>query len=118
MSVGMGCGLIGHAQKSTSGDTDKDKTLTDRGVDVAVGNEKIGVPECDEVVDFLDREIRDADDDFVTKAVKKTALNQFKQQFKQAIEENKTDKVQLAKVCKDFKQNLEEFKEESERSEK
>jgi hypothetical protein len=115
MSMGLGCSLIGHAQKN---DPSANKTLKDRGVDVVVGDEKIGIPECDEVVDFFNHEIDNPDDDFVTKAVKKTALNQIKEQFKQAIEENKTDKVELAKVCKDFKNNLEQFKEEEESNKK
>lgn len=112
-STGLGCSLVGHAEKNSK-DSEPSKTLKDRGVDIVVGDEKIGIQECDDVVDFFNREINDADDDFVTKAVKKTALNQFKEQFREAVEENKTDKVQLAKVCKDFKENLEKFKEESE----
>src|SRR5215510_6735758 len=111
MSTGLGCSLIGHAQKN---DSSANKTLKDRGVDVVVGDEKIGIPECDEVVDFFNREIDNPDDDFVTKAVKKTVLNKFKEQFKQAIEENKTDKVELAKTCKEFKKNLDEYKAEQE----
>src|SRR5215467_582982 len=86
MSTGLGCSLIGHAQKN---DPNANKTLKDRGVDIVVGDEKIGIQECDEVVDFFNHEIDNPDDDFVTKAVKKTALNQIKEQFKQAIEENK-----------------------------
>jgi hypothetical protein len=88
------------------------KSLTDRGLDIALGDEKTGVPECDEVVDFFNNEIakENPDEDFVTKAVKKTFLNTFKSQFKKAIEDNKTDKVQLAKVCRDFKDNLVKFK--------
>jgi hypothetical protein len=66
------------------------------------------------VIDFFNKEVDNPDDGFVTKAVKKTILNQLKDQFRQAIEENKTDKKELAKVCKDFKQNLEQYKQESE----
>src|SRR5918912_365418 len=94
VSAGLGCSFVGHAEKNK--DAQPEKTLKDQAVDVAVGDEKIGIPECDEVVDFFNHEITSADDDFVTKAVKKTALNQFKEQFRQAVEDNKTDKVQLA----------------------
>ena len=101
--------------KSTSNSqtqSDDNKSLTDKGIDVALGDEKTGVPECDEVVDFFNNEIdkENPDEDFVTKAIKKTFINAFKSQFKKAIEENKTDKVQLAKTCKDFKTNLEKYK--------
>lgn len=98
------------SSKGSNSNSDDNKTLTDKGVDIAIGDEKIGVPECDEVVDFFNREINNPDDDFVTKAIKQTALNKFKEKFKEAIEENKTDKVELAKTCKEFKTNLEKFK--------
>jgi len=115
LSLILGCSRLVPSSKETSNSkSDDNKTLTDRGVDVVVSDEKIGVPECDEVVDFFNREINNPDDDFVTKAVKKTVLNKFKEQFKQAIEENKTDKVELAKTCKEFKKNLDEYKAEQE----
>jgi hypothetical protein len=111
----LGCGRLfsssGSSKRSNSKPEDN-KTLTDKGVDVVVGDEKIGVPECDEVVDFFNREINNPDDDFVTKAVKQTVLNKFKEQFRQAVEENKTDKVELAKTCREFKTNLDKFKAE------
>ncbi|HYJ90771.1 MAG TPA: hypothetical protein VEV84_05660 [Pyrinomonadaceae bacterium] len=115
VAAGLGCSLVGHAEKNDGKNTSEpNKTLKDRGVDVVVGDKKIGIQECDDVVDFFNREIDNPDDDFVTKAIKKTALNQMKEQFRQAVEENKTDKVQLAKVCKDFRENLEKYKQESE----
>ena len=115
LSSGLACSLVGHAEKNETKDTSgSGKSLEDRGVDVVVGDKKIGVPECDEVIDFFNKEIDNPDDGFVTKAVKKTMLNQLKEQFRQTIEENKTDKKELAKVCKDFKQNLEQYKQESE----
>jgi len=107
LGVGMGCSLAGRAQEK-----EDNKTLKDKAVDIAVGDEKIGIPECDEVVDFFNHEINNPDDDFVTKAVKATALKKFKEKFREAIEENKTDKTELASVCKEFKTNLETYKAE------
>ena len=117
VSVSLGC-MVGHAEKKDGRTSESGKSLKDRGVDVVVGDQKIGIPECDEVVDFFNHEIDNPDDDFVTKAMKKTALNQVKERFREAVEENKADKKELAKVCKDFKQNLEQFKEESESNKK
>jgi hypothetical protein len=115
LSTGLACSLVGHAEKNEDKNSSgSGKSLEDRGVDIVVGEKKIGVPECDEVIDFFNKEVDNPDDGFVTKAVKKTILNQLKDQFRQAIEENKTDKKELAKVCKDFKQNLEQYKQESE----
>jgi hypothetical protein len=115
LSTGLACSLVGHAEKNEGKDSSgSGKSLEDRGVDIVVGEKKIGVPECDEVIDFFNKEVDNPDDGFVTKAVKKTILNQLKDQFRQALEENKTDKKELAKVCKDFRQNLEQYKQESE----
>ncbi len=115
LAMVLGCSRLlpstGSTKESNSR-SDDNKTLTDKGVDIAVGDEKIGVPECDDVVDFFNREINNPDDDFVTKAVKQTVLNKFKDQFRKAVEENKTDKVELAKTCSEFKKNLDKFKEE------
>ena len=107
-NVGLGCSLVGRASERS----EENKTLKDKAIDIAVGDEKIGIPECDEVMDFLNREINNPDDDFVTKAVKATALKKFKEKFREAIEENKTDKVELAKTCREFKSNLEIYKAE------
>lgn len=118
VAAGLGCALVGHAEKTDTREQPANKTLKDRGVDIVVGDKKIGIKECDDVVDFFDREIDNPNDDFVTKAAKKTVLDQFKEQFRQAVEENKTDKVQLARVCKDFRDNLEKYKAESESNRK
>ena len=95
--------------------TASNKTLTDKGVDTVVGEEKIGIPECDEVMDMLTAEANNPDDNFVTKAVKQTFLNKIKESIKRSVEENKSNKVELAKNCKDFKKELEKFKAEEEK---
>lgn len=116
LAMMLGCSRLVPSGGSSNGtgnsQTGDNRTLTDKGLDIALGDEKTGVPECDEVVEFFNNEIdkENPDEDFVTKAVKRTFLNGFKSQFKKAIEENKTDKVQLAKVCRDLKTNLEKYK--------
>lgn len=118
MMLVLGCSRMIPSSKSSNSQSQSDdnKSLTDKGLDIALGDEKTGVPECDEVVEFFNNEIdkENPDEDFVTKAVKKTFLNTFKAQFKKAIEDNRTDKAQLAKVCRDFKNNLVKFKSEQE----
>ncbi len=47
-------------------------------------------------------------------SLKKTALNKFRAQIKKGVEENNTNKVELANTCKDFKKNLDTFKSEEE----
>ena len=76
-------------------------------VDATVGEQKVGIPECDEAIEILTAQTNDPDDNFVTKAVKQTALNQFREQLKKSLEDSKTDKKQVAGFCRDFKNNLE-----------
>ena len=102
----LGCSSINPFSEKKS-NTASNKTLTDQGVDAAVGDEKIGVPECDEVVDMLKDYANNPDDNFVVKAGKQMIVNKIRQAIKQSVEENKSDKVELAKNCKEFKTELE-----------
>lgn len=114
----LGCGLNPFGSKSSETSTNKststspnsNKTLTDKGVDAVVGDGKIGVPECDEVIDMLTAESNNPDDDFVTKAAKQFFYNKIKEAIKKNVDENKTDKVEMAKNCKEFKTQLDNFK--------
>lgn len=104
--VGLGCGVFGRMTGSSDNTDNANKSLTDRAVDTAVGQSKIGIPECDEAMDILERQANNPDDNFVTKAIKQTLLNKFREQLKKALEENKGDKTEVAKFCRDFKQNM------------
>lgn len=113
--VGFGCGLADRVRQATEGESNTttaninaNKTLTDHAVDTAVGEKKIGIPECDEALDILTIQAENPDDNFVTKAIKKTALNTFRDQLKQNLEENKADKKEVAKFCREFRDNMAE----------
>lgn len=113
----LGCGFMSDGtgagnRNSVADAVNSNKTMTDKAVDVAVGRETLGVPECDEVAVMLESYANDPDDNFVTKAVKGTFLNKIKESFRRSVEENKTDKAELAKTCKEFKAQLEKYKAE------
>lgn len=114
LAVGLGCGLIprGGDTASGPGGGNSNKTLSDKAVDKTVGESKIGVPECDEVMDAITRELNNSEDDFVTKAIKATVLNRIKDSIKESIEQNKSDTVEMAKTCKEFKTQFEKYKAE------
>jgi hypothetical protein len=111
-AVGLGCSSINPFSGSKDTGTTKDKTLTDKGVDITVGRSKIGVPECDEVSDLIEAELNNPDDNFVTKAVKATVLNRIKDSLRESVEQNKGNTVELAKTCKEFKIQFEKYKAE------
>jgi len=110
--AGLGCGSFNPFSDQGKGPNPRtaNKTLTDKAVDTAVGEEKIGVPECDEVMDMLAAEANNPDDSFVTKAVKATFLNKIKESIRKSVEENKGDTKEMAKNCREFKTQLEKFK--------
>ena len=105
----LGCGLIQRAQDEvagTSNASNSNRSIEDTAVDVAVGDAKIGIRECDEVVEILNGQINDPDDNFVTKALKRTMLNQFRDQLKKSLEQNPTNKQAVGEFCAEFKKNL------------
>jgi len=109
--LGLGCSSINPFSGSKDSGPASNKSLTDKGVDVTVGRSKIGVPECDEVMDLVEAELNNPDDNFVTKAIKATVLNRIKDGIRDSVEKNK-DTVELAKTCKEFKIQFEKFKAE------
>ena len=107
----LGCGMNPFADKGKTGNTQSsNKSLTDQGVDTVVGDEKIGVPECDQVMDMLTAEMNNPDDNFVVKAGKQMVLNKIKQSIKDSVENNKNYKTELAKNCSEFKKELDKCK--------
>lgn len=116
--VVLGCSSVNpFSESSQPGETTKEETLSDKAVDTTVGKSKIGVPECDEVMDLIDAEMNNPDDNFVTKAVKATVLNRIKDGIRESVEQNKTDTTELAKTCKEFKTQFEKFKTEQQQKE-
>jgi len=115
---GLGCGITDRVQKAVGGSentsttTPKDKTLTDKTVDVTVGDEKIGIPECDALFDSIAEQSKATEDNYVAKATRQYFLNKIKESIKKSIEENKNDPVQTAKECKEYKAQLDKFKAE------
>jgi hypothetical protein len=117
----LGCSSInplgGEKASNSAANSSANKTLTDKAVDTTVGESKIGVPECDEVVDMLTGWANDPNDNFVVKAGKAMIANKIKEAVKTSVEENKTDKEQLAKDCRELKTELEKaMKEQQEKA--
>ncbi|MGB7068083.1 MAG: hypothetical protein WBD22_01180 [Pyrinomonadaceae bacterium] len=110
----LGCSWLNSNSRSSNtssaSEHEKDKTLTDKAVDSAVGESKIGIPECDEVVEFFERELNSPDDNFITKAAKATVLNKIKESFQKSLAENSSDTKEMASTCREFKDQLDKYK--------
>lgn len=113
----LGCSSINPLadKKPAANQPGSNKSLTDKAVDTAVGEQKIGVPECDEVIDLLTSYANNPDDGFVVKAGKALVVNKIKESIKKAVEDNKTDKAEMAKTCKEAKVEFEKYKSEEDK---
>jgi len=114
LSVGLGCGISEQIQKQVTDNSNAvnadNKTVVDNAVDTAVSGEKIGVQECDELYDYVgDLVTKGENENFATKAARQYFLNRIREQVKTSIEQNKNDKVQMAKDCKDYRRQIDAF---------
>lgn len=112
IAAGLGCGVAEKAGNSAAGgnaNTSANKSITEKAMDTAVGESKVGIPECDEAIDILAAQANDPDDNIVTKAAKATALKRFREEVKDRLEAGKADKAKVAKYCSDFRSNIERY---------
>ena len=114
----LGCSYYNPLESSSNSATNDNRTMSDKAIDSTVGGEKIGVPECDEIVDFFAEQAKSPDDDFITKAAREYAIGKIRESFKQSIEEHKGDKTAMAKECREFKTQLDKFKAEESNKQK
>ncbi|MFN2411557.1 MAG: hypothetical protein ABR535_00665 [Pyrinomonadaceae bacterium] len=111
VAVGLGCGWVDRVRQAATEETNSsansgNKTITQPAVETAVGETKIGIPECDEALNHLVDRANNPDDNFIVRAAKKTAATQFRDQVKKMIEDKGTDKKEAAKYCRDFRDSL------------
>ena len=90
----------------------EDKSLAEKAIDTSVGEEKIGVPECDELLNFFADQSKSDDESYITKAFREYYLNTIREELKKSIEENKNDPKKMGKECKKLKIQLDKFKAE------
>ncbi len=108
----LGCSYYNPLESSSNSATNDNRTMSDKAIDSTVGGEKIGVPECDEIVDFFADQAKSPDDDFITKAAREYAVGKIRESFKQSMDEHKGDKTAMAKECRELKTQLDKFKAE------
>ena len=126
LAATLGCGFMERVRESTDSGSNttrgSNKTVTDKAVDVTVGESRIGIPECDEVMDLVQAELDNSDDNFVTKAVKATVLNRIKDGIREGVEKNRNtnstkDEEEMAKTCREFKKQFDKYKAEQQAKE-
>jgi hypothetical protein len=106
----LGCNLYNPINESSDSSKTSESSNGSNNSTDAFG--KIGVPECDQVIDFFTEQANSPDDNFVTKAARDYFFNTIREKLKQSIEANKGDKVKMASDCRRFKDQLDKFKTE------
>jgi hypothetical protein len=114
--VVLGCGWInpfsGSSESPQTGDSKTDgKSTSDKALESVIV-EKTGVPECDELMSYISRLAQSPDDNYVAKATREFFLNRIRESIRKNVEENKNDPEQMAKHCKEYKTQLETYKQE------
>lgn len=111
----LGCSWINpFASSETSKTSDpksQEKSTSDKVIESTL-TEKTGVAECDELREYISQLSQSKDDDYFTKATREVILNRIMEGIKKSVEENKNNPEELAKLCKDYKNQLERFKTE------
>lgn len=107
LASGLGCGGLNPFSGSKEDQSRPSNSRTNGGgSDESAGIEKVGIPECDEVIDMLTKEMESPDDGYISRAIKQTVYNSIRESLKKSIEEGKNDPKELAKKCSEFKENL------------
>jgi hypothetical protein len=119
LTIVVGCSFSENLEKTISGtneanSSNANKSLTDRAIETAVGDEKIGVPECDDLLERFADIAQAPDDNYVSKGTRQYVLSKIRENIKRSIEENKNDKTQMAKDCKEYRGQLDKFKSQEE----
>lgn len=120
LTVGLGCGISERVEQAIGGANEANsngavnKTLTDTAIDAAVGSEKIGVQECDDLLEDVAAIVQQPEDNYVSKATRQFVLNKIRENIKRSVEQNKNDKTQMAKDCKEYRGQLDKFKNQEE----
>ena len=112
----LGCRFYNPLSKSSDESKSaksENKDVAEKAVDKTVGEERIGVSECDELLDFFADQTRTKDDNYVVKATREFYFNKIRESIRKDLEENKDNpnkKAEMAKNCRDYKAQLDKFK--------
>ena len=121
----LGCGITDSIKRSVGvGDTNTNSTATTKPTgendtpenteisETTPDEEKIGIPECDEVFEMLTEQMKPKEDEsYITKATRQTILNSIRDSFKESIK-NEKDKEKLTQNCTKYLEQLKKYKAE------
>jgi hypothetical protein len=104
----LGCGSLNPlSDRGTS--TGSSTPSNEPGTGQVLGDDRIGVPECDELFDELTKAANSPDDNWVVKATKAYFFDSLRESIRKSIEQNKNDRDSMAKECTKYKAQLDKY---------
>jgi hypothetical protein len=109
----LGCSYYNPLEGSSNSAANDNRALSNKAIDSNVSEQKVGVPECDELFESFAQQYRAApEDDFVTKAARDLAIGAIREQLMQKLEEHRGDKEAMRRDCREIKTQLDRYKTE------
>ncbi len=116
LGTGLGCSWMNPFSGASSGTTTErgSRTVSDTAVDATVGEELIGIEECDAIVTELTTPAENSEEGYIVKAFRQYYVNTIRESIRKSIEENKSDPEKLRTECVKIKAQLDKFRAEEE----
>lgn len=112
MVAGFGCSYLDQARELAN--SNSNKSTVEKGVDTVQGEKKIGVKECDDLLDELEKSNKKEGEDLISEAARRVFVNELREKIRKSIEENKKDAAKQAQECKQYKEQYDKwFKEKN-----
>lgn len=99
-----GCTYINEYTNSNS-----NKTLAEKAVNEATGEKKIGIKECDDLMDDIATQNKSKDDNIIKQAAREYFLNEMRDSIRKKVEENKKDPAKQAQDCKQYQEQFDKY---------
>lgn len=107
-----GCSYIDQAREMAN--SNSNKSVVEKGVDSVQGEKKIGVKECDDFMDELEKSNKKEGEDMISEGLRRAFVNEMREKLRKSIEENKKDPTKQAQECKEYKNQYDKwFKEKN-----
>jgi hypothetical protein len=107
LALGFGCSYIDQARELAN--SNSNKSTVEKGVDTVQGEKKIGVKECDDLMDELEKSNKKDGEDFISEAARRVFVNELRDKIRRSIEENKKDPNKQAQECKEYQQQYDRW---------
>ena len=106
----LGCGSLNPLSGIGSSESDKADASNPSGE--TLGVDRVGIEECDAVIDELSAQASSPDDGYIVKSIKGYYVDKIREALKKSVEENKGDPEKLRAECVKFKAQLDKYRAE------